>query len=107
MEARWWDRRLRLSVDAYDATFDRFPRVKLAAAVELFRGIYVLGGVDELLNAPDTLRIETGATDVPNAFEKFHFGRDFFVGGLIQFNDRDLAALLAIGGSALGGVTGD
>lgn len=106
LEGRWWDRRLRLSADVFDATFDKYPRVKLAAAVELFRGIYILGGVDELLNAPDSLRIDTGNTDVPTQFDELRFGRDFFVGGMIRFNDRDLAALLAIGGSALGGVTG-
>ena len=106
VEGRWWDRRLRLSADVFDATFDKYPRVKLAAAVELFRGIYVVGGVDELLNAPDTLRISTGATDVPTQFEELRYGRDYFVGGLIRFNDRDLAALLAIGGSALGGLSG-
>ena len=105
-EVRWWDRRLRLSADAFDATFDKYPRLKLAAAVELFRGIYVVGGVDELLNTPDSLSIQTGGGDVPAAFDEFHFGRDYFVGGLIQFNDRDLAALLAIGGSALGGLGG-
>ena len=105
-DVRWWDRRLRFSADAFDATFDKYPRLKLAAAVELFRGIYVVGGVDELLNTPDTLSIQTGGGDVPAAFDEFHFGRDYFVGGLIQFNDRDLAALLAIGGSALGGLGG-
>jgi phospholipid/cholesterol/gamma-HCH transport system substrate-binding protein len=106
VEGRWWDRGLRVSVDAFDATFDKYPRVKLTAAVELFRGIYILGGVDELINSPDSLRIDTGNTDVPKQFDELHFGRDYFVGGLIRFNDRDLAALLAIGGSALGGVTG-
>jgi phospholipid/cholesterol/gamma-HCH transport system substrate-binding protein len=106
VEGRWWDHRLRLSADIFDATFDRYPRIKLAAALELFRGIYVIGGVDELVNSPDTLRIDTGATDVPAQFDEFHFGRDYFVGGLIRFNDRDLAALLAVGGSALGGLGG-
>ncbi len=105
-EGQWWDRHLRLSADIFDATFDTYPRVKLAAALELFRGIYIVGGVDELLNQPDTLRIDTGAGTVPAQFDEFHFGRDFFVGGLVRFNDRDLAALLAIGGSALGGVSG-
>ncbi|HVV87750.1 MAG TPA: MlaD family protein [Kofleriaceae bacterium] len=105
-DLRWWDRDLRLSADVFDATFDKYPRVKLAAAVELFRGIYIVGGVDELLNAPDKLNIETGPTDVPSQFDTFRFGRDYFVGGMIRFNDRDLAALLAIGGSALSGVGG-
>jgi hypothetical protein len=30
-------------------------------------------------------------------------GRDYYVGGQLMFNDEDLKALLAIGGSALAG----
>jgi hypothetical protein len=67
------------------------PRVKLAAAFELMRGVYVLGGIDEALNAPDTLMVQTGAGDVPLQFEEYRFGRDVFVGGMIRFNDEDLA----------------
>jgi hypothetical protein len=81
----------------------------VAAAYELFGFLYVLAGVDELLNSPDELVIEPvqGATvsgdDVPIQFEEFRFGRDYFVGAMIQFNDLDLAALLTVGGAALAG----
>jgi len=101
-DVRWWGRDLHVSLDVFDATFDRWPRVKLAAAYEVFHGIYVLGGVDEVLNAPDTLTIDTGNDDVPIQFDTFRFGRDVFAGAMVRFNDRDLAALLAIGGGALG-----
>lgn len=97
-------RALRLSVDVFDATFDQLPRVKLAAALEVFRHVYVLGGVDELLNTPDTLPIVRGASDVPIQFDQLHFGRDYFLGAMLRFNDEDLAALLTVGGSALTGV---
>jgi len=103
-DVRWWGRELQLSADAFDATFDQLPRVKLAASYEVFRHVYVLGGVDELLNPPDTLLINLGNDDVPIQFEEFRFGRDFFAGAMIRFNDKDLAALLAIGGGALGAV---
>ncbi len=106
-DVRWWNRGLRASFDVFDATFDQLPRVKLTAAVEVFRHAYLVGGIDELLNPPDTLSINTGTGDVPVQFEEFHFGRDVFFGGMIRFNDEDLAALLAIGGSALGGVVGN
>ena len=56
VDLTWWDRDLRFSADAFDASFDKYPRVKLALAYEMFRHIYVLGGVDELLNKPQTLR---------------------------------------------------
>ena len=101
------DRRLRLSVDAFDMTFDRWPRLKLAAAVEIAKHLYVLGGVDEVLNAPDTLTINTGTDDVPVQFDEFRFGRDYFFGGMLRFNDEDLAALLTVGGSALGAAGGN
>ena len=99
----WWNRNLRLSADVFDATWDRFPRVKLAAAYEMFRHFYVLGGVDELLNTPRTLQIVTGNTDVPTQFSTFRYGRDYFFGAMLRFNDEDLAALLSVGGSALSG----
>lgn len=105
LDGKWWNRGVRLSVDAFDATFDQLPRVKVTAAVEFFRHFFLLGGVDELLNPPDTLSIRTGNSDVPIQFEEFRFGRDYFVGAMLRFNDEDLAALLAIGGSAIGSAT--
>ncbi len=101
---RWWGQGLKLQVDAFDATFDRYPRVKLALAYEAFRHLYILGGVDELLNSPDSLTIVTGGSNVPIQFETFTFGRDVFFGAMLRFNDEDLAALLTVGGSALAGV---
>ncbi|HEY5948299.1 MAG TPA: MlaD family protein [Kofleriaceae bacterium] len=101
----WYNRTLRLSADVFDATFDQLPRVKLTAAMEMFRHLYILGGVDELLNPPDTLNIVAGNSDVPIQFETFRFGRDYFLGGMLRFNDEDLAALLTVGGSALAGAT--
>jgi phospholipid/cholesterol/gamma-HCH transport system substrate-binding protein len=107
-DLRWWGRNLHLSADVFDATFDQLPRVKLTAAVEVLRGVYILGGVDELINPSEQLTINTGMTsmdDVPIQFEEFHYGRDYFAGAMIRFNDRDLAALLAIGGGALSGIS--
>jgi phospholipid/cholesterol/gamma-HCH transport system substrate-binding protein len=103
VDLRWWNRSLKASVDVFDATFDQLPRVKLTAAIEVMRYFYVLGGVDELLNTPDSLTIRTGNDDVPVQFEELRFGRDYFVGAMLRFNDEDLAALLAIGGSAISG----
>jgi len=104
-DLRWWNRDFKFSVDAFDATFDQLPRVKISAAVEFFRYFYLLGGVDELLNSPDTLSIRTGNDNVPIQFETFRFGRDYFFGAMLRFNDEDLASLLAIGGSAIGSAT--
>lgn len=104
IDQRWWGRNLRFSADVFDATFDRFPRVKLALAYEIFRHVYVLGGIDEVLNQPDELSIVSGTSDVPIQFDTFRFGRDAFFGAMLRFNDEDLAALLTVGGSAIAGV---
>jgi len=101
---RFLGRNLKLQADVFDATFDDYPRVKLALAYEVFRHVYILGGVDELLNDPEELQIIRGGSDVPIQFDEFRFGRDYFVGGMLKFNDEDLAALLTVGGSALAGV---
>ncbi|HZJ64671.1 MAG TPA: hypothetical protein VFD36_14235, partial [Kofleriaceae bacterium] len=105
VDLNWFRRDLRLSADVFDASFDHYPRVKLTAAFEVFRHLYVLGGVDELLNKPSTLQIITGASDVPIQFDTFTYGRDWFFGGMLRFNDEDLAALLTVGGSAIGGAS--
>jgi phospholipid/cholesterol/gamma-HCH transport system substrate-binding protein len=104
-QVRWWDRDLKLSLDAFDTTFDQLPRLKLAASLEVFRFIYLLGGIDEILNPPDALVIQTGMDDVPIQFEEFKYGRDVFLGAMIRFNDHDLAALLTVGGAALTSAT--
>ena len=94
-------------MDVFDATFDQLPRLKIAAALEVFHGLYILGGVDEALNPPGTLDIEAGPMDVPIQFETFRYGRDYFAGAMLRFDDEDLAALLTVGGSALAGAGGN
>ncbi|MBK7534083.1 MAG: MCE family protein [Myxococcales bacterium] len=97
---------LRLSADVFDASFDRYPRVKVAAALRLFHHLYILGGVDEILNTPAYLDIRTGGAAVPEQFSELRYGRDYFFGGMLRFSDEDLSALLTVGGSALSGATG-
>jgi phospholipid/cholesterol/gamma-HCH transport system substrate-binding protein len=101
----WWGQDLKFSVDGFDATFDKYPRIKLTAAYQVFKSLYILGGVDELLNRPQTLDIVAGTSSVPTQFDTFRFGRDYFLGGMLKFNDEDLSALLTVGGSALAGAT--
>ncbi len=105
VDLKWWGHGLRFSADAFDASFDNYPRIKLALAYEMFKHFYVLGGVDELLNNPEYLQIFQGNSQVPTQFETFRYGRDYFGGLMLRFNDEDLAALLTVGGSALGSVS--
>ena len=110
VDADLWDNRLRLSADLFEATFDRVPRVKLTAAVRFFGFLYIMAGIDDLLNNPDELLVErlpasvtSNGSDVPRRFRTYPFGRDVFFGAMVQFNDQDLAALLTVGGSVLSG----
>jgi phospholipid/cholesterol/gamma-HCH transport system substrate-binding protein len=96
---------LRLSVDAFDASFDRYPRLKVAAALRLFHHLYILGGVDDALNKPQYLVINPGNVDTPTQFDELRYGRDYFFGGMLRFSDEDLSALLTVGGSALSGAS--
>jgi phospholipid/cholesterol/gamma-HCH transport system substrate-binding protein len=106
-DADWFDNRLKVSVDLFDATFDALPRLKVTAAYQLFGFLYVLGGVDEILNNPNELDIELVGGgedgDIPTQFDTFKFGREAFFGAQLRFNDEDLAALLTVGGAILTG----
>ncbi len=107
----WLGRNLRINTDLFDTTFDQLPRLKITAAYELFKNIYVLGGVDEALNEPEVWEaddiINTGNPDLdePIQFNRFVYGRDYFLGAMLRINDRDIAALMTVGGSVLSGTT--
>ena len=84
--------------------FSYTPRVKLAGALEVFRSLYLIGGVDDVLNHPGYLNIETGNTAVPNYFTKLRYGRDYFLGATLQFTDADLALLIRVYGALIVGL---
>lgn len=92
--------RLRMSADLF-GSFQRTPRLKVAAALAVFRSIYVVAGVDDALNKPGYLPISAGNTDVPDEFQKLRYGRDYFVGAALHFDDADLATLLRMYGALL------
>jgi len=64
---------LRFKFDAFDFGKDTWPRLRILAAYEFVRHLYVAAGVDNVLNENS---------------------RDFFVGLGVNFNDDDLKALL-------------
>jgi phospholipid/cholesterol/gamma-HCH transport system substrate-binding protein len=88
-----WFRTLTLNTDLFDFRGNTNPRFKIWAALEFFRHIWIVGGVDDILN-------ERG----PGAGALT--GRDYFFGLQLTFNDDDLRALLTIGGAALVGAAG-
>ncbi len=95
--------RLRLSSDLF-GSFKRTPRLKVAAAFEVFRSVFFIAGIDDALNAPGYLNIEQGNTDVPIQFEEIRFGRDYFLGASLHFDDADLSMLLRVYGALLVGL---
>jgi len=97
------DARLRMSADLFGA-FDRTPRLKLAGAVQVFRDVYILAGVDDALNSPKYLSITGGNTAVPQRFQTLRYGRDYFLGASIHFDDEDLGVLLRVYGAMLLGL---
>ena len=99
-DAYFLEGRLKISADIF-GSFDPVPRLKVGAAFAVFRSIYILAGVDDALNTPGYLRIRSGNTDVPSQFEQLRYGRDWFVGGVLHFDDADLATLLRVYGAAL------
>jgi phospholipid/cholesterol/gamma-HCH transport system substrate-binding protein len=95
--------RLKLSADLYGA-FQATPRLKLVGALAVFRSVYVLAGVDDALNAPGYLQIVSGNPGAPRTFDQVRYGRDYFVGTTLIFNDADLSVLLRVYGALLAGL---
>ncbi len=92
--------KLRLENDLF-GSFYRTPRLKIAASVAVFRSIYILGGVDDVLNPPGALQIVAGQTNVPHQFNTLRYGRDYFLGATLHFDDADLAAIIRVYGALL------
>ena len=92
--------RLKLSADAY-GSFTTTPYIKLLGAFAVFRELYVVAGVSDVFNKPGYLNLAPGNTDIPTQFSSVRYGRDYFLGASLQFNDADLATLLRVYGSIL------
>jgi phospholipid/cholesterol/gamma-HCH transport system substrate-binding protein len=95
--------RLKLSADLF-GSFTSTPRLKLAGALAVFRTLYVLAGVDDVLNEPGYLQITTAKAGAPKTFDAMRFGRDYFVGTTLAFTDEDIAVLLRVYGALLVGL---
>lgn len=102
-DADLWGGKLRLSLDAWAFTFSDMPRVKVALAWNFFRGLYLIGGLDDALNAP-VWRPVTGNDVSGELTTQYYFGREPFLGLMLRFNDEDLKQILYIGGSAVAGM---
>lgn len=82
--------RLTLKLDVFDFRTNIWPRLRLNGSIMFWRNLYVLGGVDDIINDRP-----------PGALGSV--GRDYYIGAQLMFNDEDLKALLTVGGSAVAG----
>jgi phospholipid/cholesterol/gamma-HCH transport system substrate-binding protein len=96
--------RLRLSADVYGGSFSNAPNLKLAAAFAVFRSLYLLAGVENVLTAPGELPIAAASPKVPMALDRLRYGRDYFLGASLVFTEDDLAMLLRVYGALLVGL---
>ena len=67
----------------------------------MFRSVYLLAGIDDAFTKPGYLAIENDPQGVPNDFHRLRYGRDYFVGATLHFDDADLATLLRVYGALL------
>jgi phospholipid/cholesterol/gamma-HCH transport system substrate-binding protein len=100
-DAHLFGESLKASLDVYDFTYYRVPRVKFWAAYRVFRYLYIYAGADDMLHAHEDVVIN-GDSITGQEYEQWSFGLDFFAGTMLEFNDQDLSALLFVGGSAIG-----
>ena len=98
--------RLRVSADLFESAFSRTPRLKLGGALLLFRQIYVVAGVDDVITTPGALPIGPWPVDqdVPIQFLELRYGRDYYAGAMLSLTDADLAAILRVYGALIVGL---
>lgn len=96
--------RLKLSADLSGGSFSDQPNLKLSAALAVFRSLYLLAGIDNVLTAPGYLPISPSGPDVPMVLDRLRYGRDYFLGANLVFTEDDLAMLLRVYGALLVGL---
>ena len=89
LDLEFFNKRLIFKTDVFDFQANLFPRLKASASWMFYQRLYIIAGVDDMLNS----RARTGAGG----------GRDYFIGAMLMFNDADLKALMMFAGSAISG----
>ena len=79
------DDRLEVNTDVFAVGEQAYPRLRVRAAVEVVSRLWVLMGVDDILNGPAASAPQSG-------------GRDAFLGAMLRFNDEDLKTILPFAG---------
>ncbi|MCP3161928.1 MlaD family protein [Myxococcus qinghaiensis] len=81
---------LTLKMDAFNFAADelRYPRLRATLRAQAFDHLFVVAGMDDMLNAQQR----------DTATQRLIAGRDFFVGGGLFFTDDDLKAIITATG---------
>lgn len=105
LDAAFGNERLTLSADIFDSNFATTPNVRVSATLALINSLYLLAGVDAAFTPVRTYPISDWPSNSrPNKFSSLRYGRDVFVGGMLQFTDEDLLSILTFYGSLVLGV---
>ena len=85
-----FDDALTLKMDAFNFAADelRYPRLRATLRAQAFDHLFVVAGMDDMLNAQQR----------DTATQRLIAGRDFFVGGGLFFTDDDLKAIITATG---------
>ncbi|MCA9606352.1 MAG: MCE family protein [Myxococcales bacterium] len=90
VDLHFFDDRLEINADLFRFGDQTFPSLRVRLSYEIVRTLFVLGGVDNILNADPSVPSQNGA--------------DFFLGAMLRFDDRDLVGLLPFLGGLAGGL---
>ncbi len=88
-DLHFFDDRLEMNADLFRFGDQTFPSLRVRFSYEIVRSLFVLGGVDNILNADPSTPSQNGA--------------DFFLGAMLRFTDHDLVGLFPF----LGGLAGN
>jgi phospholipid/cholesterol/gamma-HCH transport system substrate-binding protein len=79
LDLNFMDDRVEINTEVFAIGQERFPRLRVRLAYEIISKLWVLGGVDDVMNER----------------------RDFFLGMMLRFNDEDLKGILPFAGRAI------
>jgi phospholipid/cholesterol/gamma-HCH transport system substrate-binding protein len=79
LDLNFMDDRVEINTEVFAIGQERFPRLRMRLAYEIISKLWVLGGVDDVMNER----------------------RDFFLGMMLRFNDEDLKGILPFAGRAI------
>ncbi len=88
LDLHFFDDRLEINADLFRFGDQNFPNLRVRVGYEIVQSLFILGGVDNVLNADPSVPSQNGA--------------DFFLGAMLRYTDRDLIALLPFLGGAGG-----